>query len=82
MFTSLKKIYLRAASMCDTAYIIFRGSLILSCVLAFAALICMIIYNTCGDWWAKNLAADFIEMPAAILLVSIIGSAIIEDLNS
>ena len=82
MLTSLKKIYLRAASMCDTAYIIFRGSLILSCVLAFAALICMIIYNTCGDWWAKNLAADFIELPAAILLVSIIGSAIIEDLNS
>ena len=82
MFTSLKKIYLRAASMCDTAYIIFRGSLILSCVLAFAALICMIIYSTVGEWWAKNLAADFIEMPAAILLVSIIGSAIIEDLNS
>ena len=82
MFTSLKKIYLRAASMCDTAYIIFSGSLILSCVLAFAALICMIIYSTVGEWWAKNLAADFIELPAAILLVSIIGSAIIEDLNS
>lgn len=82
MFTSLKKIYLRAASMCDTAYIIFRSSLILSCVLACAALICLIIFSTGGGWWAKNLAADFIEMPAAILLVSIIGSAIIEDLNS
>ena len=81
MFTSLKKIYCRAASMCDTAYIIFRGSLILSCVLACAALICLIIYDTTGGWWAKNLAADFIELPAAILLVSIIGSAIIEDLS-
>jgi len=81
MFTYLKKIYCRAASMCDTAYIIFRGSMILSCVLALAALVCLTIYCNGGGWWAKNLAADFIEMPAAILLVSIIGSAIIEDLN-
>lgn len=82
MFTYLKKIYCRAAYMCDTAYIIFRGSMILSCVLALAALVCLIIYYNGGGWWTKNLAADFIEMPAAILLVSIIGSAIIEDLNS
>jgi len=81
MFSTIKKIYLRAMSMCDTAYIIFRSSIILSCVLACAALICMIIFTSNGGWWAKNLAADFIELPAAILLVSIIGSAVIEDLN-
>ncbi len=81
MFSSLKKIYSRAMAMCDTAYIIFRGSVILSCVLACAALICLLIFDAGGGWWAKNLAADFIELPAAILLVSIIGSAVIEDLN-
>ncbi len=81
MFSYLKKIYLRAISMCDKAYIIFRGSLIISCILACASLVCLIMYDTSGSLWAKNLAADFIELPAAILLISIIGSAIIEDLD-
>ena len=81
MFSRLKKIYLRAMSMCDKAYIIFRYSLILSCILAFGALICLIAFDHSGARLAKNLAADMIELPAAILLVSIIGSAIIEDLS-
>lgn len=81
MFSRLKKIYLRAMSMCDKAYIIFRYSLILSCILACGALICLIVFDHSGARLAKNLAADMIELPAAILLVSIIGSAIIEDLS-
>ena len=81
MFSCLKKIYLRAMSMCDKAYIIFKFSLILSCVLACGALICLIIFDHSGARLAKNLAADLIELPAAILLVSILGSAIIEDIS-
>lgn len=81
MFSSLKRIYARAMGMCDMAYIIFRGALILSCVMACAALICLVIFNAEGWLYAKNLAADLIEIPAAILLVSIIASAIVEDLS-
>ena len=79
MFTSLKNIFSRAMSMCDTAYSITRGALMLSCVMACAALICLVVYNAEGWLYAKNLAAEFIELPAAILLVSILASAIIED---
>ena len=68
--------------MCDTAYIIFRGTLMLSCVMACAALICLVVFSAEGWLWAKNLAADFIELPAAILIISIIGSAIIEDISN
>lgn len=81
MFSRLKKIYLRAMSMCDKAYIIFKYLLILSCILACGALISLIVFDHSGARLAKNLAADMIELPAAILLVSIIGSAIIEDLS-
>ena len=81
MFSCLKKIYLRAMSMCDKSYIIFRYSLILSCILACSALICLIVFEHSGARLAKNLAADMIELPAAILLVSVLGSAIIEDIG-
>ena len=81
MFSRLKKIYLRAMAMGDNAYIVFRYSLILSCALAFSALICLIVFDSSAARIAKNLAADLIELPAAILLVSILGSAIIEDIS-
>lgn len=81
MFSRLKKIYLRALAMDDKAYIIFRYSLILSCALSLSALFCLIAYDHSGAQIAKNLAADLIELPAAILLVSILGTAIIEDIS-
>lgn len=81
MFSILKNIYARAMSMCGMAYTLFRGSLLLSCVMACAALLCLVIYSSGGGYWAKNLAADFIESPAAILLISILGSAVIEDIS-
>ena len=81
MFSRLKKIYLRALAMNDKAYIIFRYSIILSCALSLCALFCLIAFDHSGARIAKNLAADLIELPAAILLVSILGSAIIEDIS-
>lgn len=81
MLSTLKKIYARAMDMCFPAYILFRSSLILSCALACTALLCFVIYSCEGVLLAKNLAADLIELPAAILLISIIGSAIIEDIS-
>ena len=68
-------------AMSDNAYIVFQYSLILSCALAFCALICLIVFDDSGIRIAKNLAADLMEMPAAILLISILGSAIIEDIS-
>lgn len=81
MFHTFKRIYARAMGMCDAAYIIFRGTLMLSCVMACAALICLVVFNAEGWLWAKNIAADLIELPAAILLISIIASAVIEDIS-
>ena len=81
MFSTVKKVFSRAMGMCNAAYIIFRGAVMLSCAMACAALICLVVFNAEGWLWAKNLAADFIELPAAILLVSIIGSAVIEDIS-
>lgn len=81
MFSILKNVYARAMSMCGTSYSLFRGSLILSCVMACAALLCLVLYSSEGHLWAKNLAADLIELPAAVLLISVIGSAVIEDIS-
>ncbi len=82
MFLVLKNIFRRAMDMCTPAYIILRGTIILSCVMACAALICLVAYDAEHGLWAKNIAADLIELPAAILLISIIGSAIIDDIYS
>lgn len=80
MFSTLKKIFLRAMKMCDTAYIIFRYSLIISCLLLILSLICLVVFDSSGMLAAKNLARDLLDTPAAILLVSGLGSACIEDI--
>lgn len=81
MFSTLKKIFRRAMKMCDKAYIIFKYSLIVCCVLLSLSLICLVVFDSSGMLTAKHLAHDLLDTPAAVLLVAGLGSACVEDFS-
>ncbi len=66
-------------SMCDPAYILFRYSLILSCVLLCAALISLLAAKESGSIYLSHFSRDLLQAPAGILFVSVLGSVCIED---
>ena len=77
----MKKLIRRMLGMCESAYIVFKYSLILSAAMLFCAVILLMLAQgtTALGMDLHSAAAFFYETPAAILLIAAIASVIIED---
>ncbi len=68
--------------MCPDAWYIFMRTLQLSCLLLFLCIVMLIGYETTGSRELFNMAAALYELPQSLLIISMIGSVCIEDIQS
>lgn len=68
--------------MCPDAWYIFMRTLQLSCLLLFLCIVMLISYETTGSRELINMAAALYELPQSLLIISMIGSVCIEDIQS
>lgn len=79
----LRKILIRAGSMCDRAYLVQAATALLALALL---LISLILHCAAGELTADTyrlycLSKELLRMPAGILLIGIIGAVCIEDIE-
>ena len=81
VMSMLRKLIGRMFSMCEHAYIIFKYSLILSCVLAFCAFMILVDISPyqVETYDLYRLAVSMSETPAALLFIAAVGSVCIES---
>lgn len=72
----------RMLRMCPDAWYIFMRTLQLSCLLLFLSLVSLIGYENTGSQELFNMAAALYELPQSLLIISMIGSICIEELQS
>lgn len=72
----------RMLRMCPDAWYIFMRTLQLSCLLLFLSLVSLIGYENTGSHELFNMAAALYELPQSLLIISMIGSISIEELQS
>lgn len=72
----------RMLRMCPDAWYIFMRTLQLSCLLLFLSLVSLIEYENTGSHELFNMAAALYELPQSLLIISMIGSICIEELQS
>ena len=72
----------RMLRMCPDAWYIFMRTLQLSCLLLFPSLVSLIGYENTGSHELFNMAAALYELPQSLLIISMIGSICIEELQS
>ncbi len=72
----------RMLRMCPDAWYIFMRTLQLSCLLLFLSLVSLIGYKNTGSHELFNMAVALYELPQSLLIISMIGSICIEDLQS
>lgn len=72
----------RMLRMCPDAWYIFMRTLQLSCLLLFLSLVSLIGYENTGSHELLNMAAALYELPQSLLIISMIGSICIEELQS
>lgn len=79
----LMKIVQRMLSMCPSAWYIFRRGIQLCVILLFAALVvlCELGAYPSDTYRLRMLAAGLNETAQAVLLISVLASAIIEDVS-
>lgn len=78
----LKKIKQSIETMPRCAYIFLKNVLFLSCVMLFAAAMLFISSDgTIADYEKIKYATLFLETPAGILLLGVIGTAILIDIG-
>ena len=79
-----KRIISRALHMCDTAYIVFKYSVVLSCALLAGSLLTLIAAGApvIQDFNLYNTAVELLRLPSGVLLIGIIASVCIEDMKA
>lgn len=78
----IKLVVKRMLRMCPDAWYIFMRTLQLSCLLLFLSLVSLIGYENTGSRELFNMAAALYELPQSLLIISMIGSICIEELQS
>lgn len=79
----MKLIVERMLQMCPAAWYIFIRTLQLSCLLLFLSLVLLMEYSeNPGSHTLYRLAIALYELPQALLIISMIGSVCIEDLQT
>lgn len=78
----IKLVVKRMLRMCPDAWYIFMRTLQLSCLLLFLSLVSFIGYENTGSHELFNMAAALYELPQSLLIISMIGSICIEELQS
>lgn len=78
----IKLVVKRMLRMCPDAWYIFMRTLQLSCLLLFLSLVSLIGYENTGSYELFNMAAALYELPQSLLIISMIGSICIEELQS
>lgn len=79
----IKLIVNRMLQMCPAAWYIFIRTLQLSCLLLFLSLVLLIEYTgNAGGHSLYKLAMALYELPQALLIISMIGSVCVEDLQT
>ena len=78
----IKLVVKRMLRMCPDAWYIFMRTLQLSCLLLFLSLVSLIGYENTGSHALFNMAAALYELPQSLLIISMIGSICIEELQS
>lgn len=78
----IKLVVKRMLRMCPDAWYIFMRTLQLSCLLLFLSLVSLIGYENTGSPELFNMAAALYELPQSLLIISMIGSICIEELQS
>lgn len=73
----IKKALLHMTHMCDEAWIIFIGTLRLSCVMLFCAFL-LLISPRCG-YEEVMLSAALGETPQGLLMIALIASALLDE---
>lgn len=78
----IKLVVKRMLRMCPDAWYIFMRTLQLSCLLLFLSLVSLVGYKNTGSHELFNMAAALYELPQSLLIISMIGSICIEELQS
>ena len=74
---NMKKSFIHMSRMCDEAWVIFMGTLKLSCAMLFCAWL-LLISPRCG-YEETMLSAALSETPQGLLLIALIASALIDE---
>lgn len=79
-----KRILSRALHMCDMAYIVFKYSVVLSCLMLAGSLLTLIAAGApvIQDFNLYNTAMELLRLPSGVLLIGIIASVCIEDMKA
>ena len=79
----LRKTVSRMLGMCPAAWAVFIHTLRFSCLLLFLSVVLLIRYETPGESYRLyQTAMALYELPQALLLVAVLGSVCIEDLQN
>ena len=77
------RVFQRMSQMTDLAYYILIAGLLISCACLGASLLILILGGglSIAGYWDYLMAKELLTLPLSVLLIAIIGSACLEDLQ-